>query len=231
MLEVDTCNALVESSFKPKIIENMQITFLKEDERGKFYVIRNPGNSRYIRLHESVCNIIKMFNGVNTVADIEKKISNENLSLDVQELLTLLAEDGFIENLRSRLKEQEDEYHSFKMKLFSLDAKIMDKLVGPFSFVRTRFFMFFYILFCAGGLILFLINIQPIFSDVIEVWKPQTSLLPLLIGVPLLYLVSLIHEMSHAVAYHSLGGKSVNMGLEFHFMMLFSTLIRQMHGE
>jgi hypothetical protein len=213
--------ATVESSFKPKIIENMQMTFLKEDERGRFYVLRNLENSRYIRVHESLCKIIRMLNGINTVADIEKEIHNENLPLDVQELLTLLAQDGFIENLKGRLEKQEEEYHTFKIKFFSLDATTMDKLVGPFSIVRSRLFKIFYILFCIGGLILFFSNIRPIFSDVIEVWKPQTSLLPLLIGIALAYLVTFIHEMSHAVAYHSLGGKSVNMGVEFHFMMPF----------
>ena len=43
----------------------------------------------------------------------------------------------------------------------------------------------------------------------------------LLLSIPLFYLVIFSHELSHAAVYHFLGGKSVSMGLEFHFLIPF----------
>lgn len=211
----------IESSFKPKIIENMKVVFLKEDERGKFYIISNPENSRYIKVHESICNLLKMFDGTNSIADVEKRILEEEIPIKTQELLELLAEDGFVENLKHKQKAQVDDYYSFKLKFFTLDAKVMNRLYPLFSWVQSLPFKIFYMLFCFGGLSLFLYNINPILSEVVELWKPETSILPLLLGLPLFYLVKFSHELSHAMAYHSFEGRSVNMGLEFHFLMPF----------
>ena len=95
---------LVNSCFRPKIIRNMEVTFFKEDERGKFYIIANPKNSKYIKVHESIYNLIKMFNGTNTITDIERKILEEEIPVDIYDLLKLLADKGFIENLRFQQK-------------------------------------------------------------------------------------------------------------------------------
>ncbi|MEM3011338.1 MAG: hypothetical protein QXE76_05960 [Candidatus Bathyarchaeia archaeon] len=211
----------IDSSFKPILIDNMQTQLLKEDERGKLYLLRNPNNSSYIKIHESVYEIIKMFDGNRTLRNLQEEMSTRNIPLNISELTTLLAEEGFIQNLDLSQKGGSKEAFSFKIKLFTLGEKYMANLSKAFSFVANPFFKSFYIVFCIFGFALFVYNFPLVFSQIINVMNPKTPLEPLLLSIPIFYLVEFAHEFAHAASYHHYGGKSTDIGIAFDFLVPF----------
>jgi hypothetical protein len=211
----------MESAFKPILIGNMETKLLKEDERGKLYLLRNPNNSSYIKVHESVYEIIKMFDGSRTLNDLQKEISTRNIPLNISELITILAEEGFLQNLDSSQKKKSSDVFSFKIKLFTLSEKHMAVLSKIFSFVANPLFKSFYIVFCIFGLALFVYNFPSVFSQIINAMNPMTPLEPLLLSIVFFYFVEFAHEFAHAVSYHSFGGKSTEIGIAFDFLIPF----------
>lgn len=218
--EKKTQDINISLSFKPILIGNMQTQLLKEDERGKLYLLRNPNNSSYIKMHESVYEIIKMFNGDRTLHDLQEEMSTRNIPLNISELITLLAEEGFIQNLDLSQKRNKDAF-SFKIKLFTLGKKHMAGLSKAFSFVASPLFKSFYIVFCIFGFALFVYNFPLVLSQIINVMNPSTPLEPLLLSIPLFYLVEFAHEFAHAVSYYHYGGASTDIGLAFDFLIPF----------
>ena len=211
----------IHPTFKPVSIDAVKVKLLKEDERGKFYLLSNMENSRHLKVHESIYNVIKMFNGENTIADIERQLCELGNPFDLSKLINLLAEEGFIKNLKHFQKQKSSDIFSFKIKIFNLDSDDMAKLCKIFSFVKSPIFRWFYVLFCGIGFFFFLYNIQDIFSVSLEIGKLETSIFPLLLSMPIFYLVEIAHEIAHAGTYHFYGGISSSVGLEFHFLIPF----------
>ena len=211
----------IDSSFKPVLISNMQARFFKEDSRGKFYLLRNLENSRYLKVHLSVYQLIQMFDGVNTLADIERKMQNEEISVDLVQLLKVLAEEGFIANLKEHQTRENGDRLSFKIKLLRLSPQRLDKLCNIFRFTKSPYFRIIYFVFFVSSFSLFLYNLPSIFSTTIEIFAPETSIYPMLLSIPMSYLVEIAHELAHAGTYHSFGGQSTNVGIEFHFFVPF----------
>lgn len=211
----------INSSLKPVLIDNLEVKLLKEDERGKMYILRNPNNMRYIKMHESVLKILNLFDGKNSIKDLAITIKNAKLPIDIHELVTLLAEEGFLKNVDIPQKRGRGDIFSFKIKLFTMTEKHMRLLEKLFFFVKTRGFKLFYIAFCATGFFLFIYNLPQIFTVVINLMSPETSLFPLLLSIILFFVVEFAHEFAHAVSYYYYGGKSSDIGLEFHFLIPF----------
>jgi len=209
-------------TFKPVLIDNLKIKFLKEDERGKMYILRNPNNSKYIKMHESVLEILKTIDGNKSIADISQTIKDTNVQVDAQELVKLLAEEGFIKNINLPKKKEKGDIFSFKIKLFTMNERHMAFLQEVFFFVRSRVFQIFFAVFCAVGFSLFVYNFPSIFSTVVSLLSPEyTPLLPLFISFMAFYIVEFAHEFAHAVTYYHYGGKSSEIGIEFHFLIPF----------
>lgn len=211
----------IDAMFRPVLINDVQVKLFKEDERGRHFILRNPKNSRYIKVHESAYEIVQMFNGNNTIEEIGNIIKSKNIPLTADELLTVLAEDGFIQNLEHARKTRRDPF-SFKIELLSLEEKYLANLHRVFSFVKTRVFKVFYAVFCFIGISLFISSLPAVVSSASEVLKPETSILPLLIFFPCFLAVDWAHEFAHALVYHHYGGKSVKMGFESHFLIPFA---------
>ena len=211
----------IHPTFKPVLIDDVKVKLLKEDERGKFYLLSNMENSSHLKVHESVYNVVQKFNGDNTVADIERQLSEISTSSDTYELINLLAEEGFIKNLKHLQKRKSSDIYSFKIEIIHLDSEDLAKLCKIFSFVKSPVFRLFYVLFCGIGFFFFLYTIQSIFPASLEVAKPETPIIPLLLSIPIFYLVEISHELAHAATYHFWGGRSSSVGLEFHFFTPF----------
>lgn len=209
-----------KSAFRPILINDVQVKLFKEDERGKHFILRNLRNSKYIKMHESIYEIVQMLNGSNTVGEIEQIIRDRNLPLTSKDLLAILAVDGFIENLEPSQETNRDPF-SVKMKLFSLDEKYMEKLHRLFSYVGSQAFRIFYVVFCIPGILLFTINLSTIVPSASELLKPETPIVPFLILFPCLFILVAAHELAHALVYHHYGGKSLKVGLESHFLIPF----------
>jgi hypothetical protein len=212
---------LNDPTFKPVLIDNLETRILKKDERGKMYVLRNPNNSKYVKMHESVFDKLKIFNGENSVEDISKTMKEAELPVDGQELVKLLAEEGFIKNISFPQKKDRGDVFSFKIKLFTMTEKSMGALEKAFFFVKTQIFQVFYAAFLVTCFSLFVYNFPSIFSEMISMLSPDTALLPLLVSTLIFYVVEFAHEFAHAVAYYHYGGKTSDIGIEFHFLIPF----------
>lgn len=211
----------VKREFKPKLAHDVEIKFFKEDERGKFYLMRNEQTLDFIKVHEYAYEAIKLFDGTRTIDEIETKLRKLGISLETQRLLRFLAKEGFIKNLPQHHKKRRDEekWYSFKMKLTTLKEEHMTRLGRVFSFVKTLPFKVFYFIFCAAGLVIFFYDLPSLLSDLGVIAKLELPLYVFLASLAAFYVLRVLHELSHALAYYFQGGKSVEMGIEFHFLM------------
>lgn len=212
---------VADSTFEPILIENLQVKLLKEDERGKMYILRNPNNSQYIKMHESVLNILKIFDGKKSIADISQAMKKAKVPLDAYELVKLLAEEGFIKNVTLPKRKERGDIFSFKIKFFTLTARHMAFLKKFFFFARSQLFKIFYVAFFAIGFCLFIHNFPQIFSVIVNLMSPESPLLPIVISAIIFYLIELAHELAHAISYYHYGGGSSETGIEFHFLIPF----------
>jgi len=210
-----------EPTFKPTLIDNLQIKLLKKDERGRMYILRNPNNSKYIKMHESVLEILKIFNGEKSIKEISQAIEDSKLPVNANELVKLLAGEGFIKNINPSKRKERGDIFSFRIKLFTITERRMAFLERLFSFVKRRDFKVIYAVFCVIGLSLFVYNFPRIFLITVILMSPETSLLPLFFSFISAYLVEFAHEFAHAISYHHYGGKSSEIGIEFHFFIPF----------
>lgn len=211
----------ITEAFKPKLIDNIEIKLFKEDERGKFYLVRHPRTLDFIKIHEYVYEAIKMFDGTRTIKEIDGGLEKLGISIETQRLLQFLAKEGFIKNLLqpNRKKRDEEKWYSFKVKLATLNEEHMKKLGSAFSFVKTLPFKAFFLVFCVVGLVIFFHSLPRLLSDLGVIAKLELPLYVFLVSLIAFYVLRILHELSHAIAYYFSGGKSVEMGIEFHFLM------------
>jgi len=217
----DAFAATMDPDFRPVLINNLEIKLLKEDERGKMYVLRNPNNSKYIKMHESVLEILRNFDNLKSIKEISNAIEDKKLPVNTFELVKLLGEEGFIKNINPPKEKERGDIFSFKFKLFAVTERGMGFLENSFHFVKSRSFKVFCLAFCALGFSLFVYNFSQIFSDAVFLMNPETPLLPLFLSFILAYIVEFAHELAHAISYHHYGGKSSEIGIEFHFFIPF----------
>lgn len=206
--------------FKPKIKDDVEIKFFKRDERGEFYLMRNPETLGFVKIHEHAYEAIKMFDGTRTISEIEDRLENLGITVEVQRLVDFIAREGFIKDLaQPRQTRSEEKWYSFQIKAATLEEEDMKKLRTAFSFVSTLPFKAFYIIFCVAGFIIFLYNL-PIFSSIMSTMaRIELPLYIFLITLAVFYVLRVFHELAHALVYSFYGGKSVQMGIEFHFLM------------
>jgi hypothetical protein len=216
-----TVAPITDPNFKPVLVDNLEVKPLKEDERGKMFILREPNSSNYIKVHESVLSVLKNFDGTKSIEDISRIIKDAKLPLDAHELISLLAEEGFIANLPSAKTEKKGDIFSFEIKLFTITERHMAFLRRLFFFVKSRVFQIFYAIFLALGFSFFVYNFPYIFPIVIAVFNPEGPLSPLLISIATFYLVEIAHELAHALLYYNYGGRSAEIGIEFHFFIPF----------
>ncbi|MEM2105493.1 MAG: hypothetical protein QXV21_03370 [Candidatus Bathyarchaeia archaeon] len=217
----NTISAVINVKFKPVLIDNLEVKLLKEDERGKMFIIRATESSNYIKIHESVLDILKNFNGTKSIEEISQITRDAEIPIDIHELVKLLAEEGFLKNVSPPPKKKKNDIFSFSIKLFTLTEKHMATLKKAFSFVGSRVFWVFYAVFVTISFFLFIQNFPQIFSFVTSLMSPEGPLLPLFISSILFYVVEIAHEFAHAISYYHYGGKSAEIGLEFHFFIPF----------
>lgn len=219
--ETNDVSAVIDAKFKPVLIDGLEVKLLKEDERGKMFIIRASGGSNYIKIHESVLNLLKNFDGTKSIEDLSQIVKDSKIPLDVHELVNLLAEEGFIKNIKTPSKKRKDDIFSFNIKLFTLTERQMDVFKRMFFFVGSRTFWVFYAIFIVIGFSLFLQHFPQIFAAVINLMSPEGPLHPLFISLAFFYVVEVAHEIAHAVAYYHYGGRCTEIGIEFHFFIPF----------
>ena len=201
--------------FKPKAADDIEITFFTEDERGKFYIARNPRDFRYIKLHEKGADLLKNMDGTKTITELQE----ETPEITVERFVQVLAEEGFLEGLKS--KKKREPFYTVKIPFFKTNSKPLITLYKSFYWVGSKPFKVFYTLFCGIGLFLFLLHFDDIFYYTLLNFDLTMPLTPLLIMMCMSYLVEFVHEFAHTGASYYYGAEPGNVGIVFHFLVPF----------
>jgi len=220
MQSKDAATSTIPKSFKPKIMDGVEIKFFKKDERGKFYLMRNPNTLEFLKIHEYAYEAIKMFDGTKTVGEIENALTKRGIEIETQKLVEFLSKEGFIEHqVQSRQRKSEEKWYSFQIKVATIKELYMKKIADFFSFVHTLPFKVFYTIFCVTGLTIFISNFPSFLAVLATMARIELPLYVFLTTLALFYVLRVFHELAHALVYSFYGGESAEMGIEFHFLM------------
>jgi hypothetical protein len=205
----------LDENFMPKLAEDIEIRFFKSDERGDFFLVRNPRNKRYVKVHESGKTLMDNLDGTKPIAELGKATPD----IDVLRFVDILARGGFLSNVEAEKKKEP--FYTFKIPLFKSNTPIFAKMYNLFSFVSSKPFLIFYALFVGTGIILFLMNLPEAFSYVVKAFDINEPLAPLLLIMLIFYVVELAHEFAHTGASYNHGAEPGNVGIVFHFLVGF----------
>ncbi len=212
---------------KPRFRREVVIEFYKEDERGLFYVakIEHP-SPQYVKIHETAKKAIECMDGTKTIEEISEISKLEKEALEY--LIEHLRKRGFIEGYDPQPDTEEIETipdtASFRIKLFTPSSWVLKRFSWMRYVVSNKWVGLLYFLFVVAGIIAFSKNINQIIGVMLALGRYTETYFPiqyLVISLVLLYLVELVHEIAHASVYSYYGGKKVEIGLEFHFLIGF----------
>jgi hypothetical protein len=211
----------IPSSFKPKIIPDAKITFLKEDERGRFFILTNPRNSRCLKLHEYGKNVIELLDGSKTVEEIDIIINKHFSGINLHQFLNVLARNGFIENIKVENNLRMSEPYSIQIPLLKSNSKISRKVCGILRHVYGKKFFIFAPIFCLFITLLFALNLKNIFNDAFLMFDYNTPVEPFILLIIILFVAEFFHEFAHMSTAYAYGCDVGDVGLEFHFGIPF----------
>ena len=103
---------LEDEDFKPLLAEDIEIRFFKSDERGEFFLVRNPRDKRYVKIHESGKPLVNALDGTKTMAELETLYPD----IDVSNFIDILARSGFLSNVAAQKKREP--FYTIKIPLF-----------------------------------------------------------------------------------------------------------------
>lgn len=204
------------SSFKPKLISDVEFTFLKEDERGRFYFMRNLENSKYLKLDESGKSAVRLLDGSRTLDEINA-ILEKSWEFDVSRFIEVLARNGFLENVKTEKEKGTSEPYSFQIVLLGSDSKLLQRTC---YYIRHLYGEKFFTIAPILGIILFtffMLNVKSIFADAFALFSYETPVLPFLSAFVVFFLTEFCHEFAHMATACNYGCKPGEMGLEFSF--------------
>lgn len=205
----------IDENFVPKLADDIEIRFFKKDERGDFFLVRNPRDKRYVKVHESGKSLMDQIDGVKTLGELEKTAGD----IDVYRFVDVLAKGGFLSNMEAEKKKEP--FYTFKIPLFKSNKPIFLKMYRLFSFVSSTPFKIFYLLFVGSSIIFFLLNVSEAFSYVVKAFDINEPLTPLLLVMLIFYIVELAHEFAHTGASYNYGAEPGDVGIVFHFLVGF----------
>ncbi|MEM2145829.1 MAG: hypothetical protein QW279_10740, partial [Candidatus Jordarchaeaceae archaeon] len=188
-------------------------------ERGKFYILGTLQNNRNVRLNALGYDIVQMFNGNNSLSEIEKELKRKGVTTDVYRFVIFLAKMGFIENLEVN-KPKIWSIGTIKYPLINANSQLTNKLHSKYKLFSPPFLMF-YVLFCGAALFLFVLNLSNIIQDAPSIFYPTTSIACLLVALVLFFTVEFLHELAHAATYYNIGGIPQTIGFCYHFLIPF----------
>ncbi|MBU7019111.1 MAG: hypothetical protein HXS44_16490 [Theionarchaea archaeon] len=205
----------LDEDFMPKLAEDIEIQFFKSDERGDFFLVRNPRDKRYVKVHESGKTLMDNLDGTKTIVELGKTAPD----IDVLRFVNILAKGGFLSNVEAEKKKEP--FYTFKIPLFKSNSPIFARMYKLFTFVSSKPFKRFYALFVGISIILFLMNLPEAFSSVVKAFDINEPLTPLLLIMLMFYVVELAHEFAHTGASYNLGAEPGDVGFVFHFLVGF----------
>ncbi len=207
-------SAAVNEHFKPALAQDIEFQFFKTDERGNFYLARNPRGQRYVKVHESTKELMEKMDGTTPLVELDQTID-----IDAYTFVDFLAKRGFLANVESEKKKEP--FYTIKIPLFKSNKPIFTKMYTFFSFVASKPFMVFYILFVGISIFFFVIHSPEMFRSVVMSFDLTVPLTPLLLLFVIAMGVELIHEFAHTGASYNYGAEPGDIGLVFHFLVVF----------
>ncbi|MBU7016370.1 MAG: hypothetical protein HXS44_02580 [Theionarchaea archaeon] len=202
------------SDFTPKAAQTIETTFFNEDGRGTFYLLRNPENQRYIKVHERALTLFKKMDGTRTIAELQAESS-----VKVKEFVYALARGGFLEGIDQQ--KRKESFYTIKVPLFKGTSRPLIHLYKRFFWLRTTPFKVFYILFVGSGFLLFLLHFKDIFHYALFNFDITEPMMPLTISVIIFYIIEFAHEFAHTGTSYYYGAKPGNVGIAFYFLVVF----------
>jgi hypothetical protein len=202
------------SDFTPKAAQTIETTFFNKDERGTFYLLRNPENQQYIKVHERALTLFKKMDGTRTIAELQ-----EESPVKVKEFVYALARGGFLEGIEQQKKKES--FYTIKVPLFKATSKPLLHLYKTFSWLGSTPFKVFYILFVGSGFSLFLLHSREIFHHALFNFDITEPMMPLTLSIIIFYIIEFAHEFAHTGTSSYYGAKPGNVGIVFYFLVVF----------
>jgi putative peptide zinc metalloprotease protein len=214
----------LSEAFKPKLATDVKIRFLKEDERGKFYIIVRRKKAAYLKIHQVGKNIIEMLDGNTTIQQIRDMLKSRDVEVDLSQFIMLLGEKGFLENYptpRSIIKEERLRVRYIPLiRNFEGILSVFSKIIS-WVFKKSFFILFLCINLAIAFLFVVLIFLGAL--SVTQIFSVQNSfflalMLYLFVIIPIL---GILHELAHAVACYYFGGKPSEIGIALYLFTFF----------
>ncbi len=205
----------IDENFKPKTADDIEVRFYNRDERGDFFLVRNPRDKRYVKVHETGKVLLETLDGTRSMAELGKATPD----IDVYKFVDILARGGFLINIT--VEKKKEPFYTFKIPLFRSNRPIFIRMYEFFSFVSARPFKIFYALFVGCGITLFVWNLPEAFQYMVMNFDLSVPLTPLLLIVLIFYVVELAHEFAHTGASYAHGAEPGDVGIVFHFLVGF----------
>lgn len=204
----------IDEHFKPVLARDIELRFFKSDERGDFFLARNPRTRRYIKVHESAKTLMDNLDGTKTMEELEQLTS-----INLKKFINVLARGGFLANIKAEKKEEP--FYTVKIPIFKSNKSIFIKMYRFFSFVASKPFKIFYAFFVGFATLLFLMHFSEAFHYTVMNFDLTVPLRSVLLLIAISYVVELAHEFAHTGASYNHGAEPGDVGVVFHFLVLF----------
>jgi len=204
----------IDKNFIPERAEDIEVRFFKTDERGDFFLVRNPRDKRYVKLNEAGKEFLEAIDGIKTMEELQ-----ETTEIDVYNFVTILGKGGFLSNVQ--VKKKEEPFYTFKIPIFKSNHGIFIKMYRFFSFVSSTPFKIFYGVFVGVSVLFFVLHFSEILEYVALNFDLSVPMTPILLLLVVFYVVELAHEFAHTGASYNHGAEPGAIGIVFHFLVGF----------
>jgi hypothetical protein len=217
------------NKFKPKISSNIRFRFLKENERGCFYIIEKTGKGTkpvYLRIHEAGKETIGLMNGKLTLSQINEILKERNIEIDLIRFVELLGRKGFIQNYPLVGETKTEEKKKSRVRHFPIlrkPEKFIVKIYSPLRFFFTRRMLIPFLIFNVAISLFFALFFS---SNMVNLGNMLTIRNSSFIAF-FLYMIVLfppvvfLHELAHAITCFHYGGKIGEIGLSIYLFAPF----------
>jgi len=214
--------------FKPRISRNIKFKFLKEDERGRFYIIekaRKEGKPIYLKTHEAGKEIISLMDGTLTLSQIIDTLKKRDIEVDLVKFVKLLGRRGFIQNYPYTEEVEGKDKAKLRVRhfpIFKKPEKFMAKIYSPLKFLLTRKMLILFVTFNIIVSLIFglcLLSSMLEFGDAISIRTSFAGFF--LFMIALFPILCVFHELAHAITCFHYNGKIGAIGISIYLFAPF----------
>jgi hypothetical protein len=205
----------ISEDFSPQLKSTVETLPFDTIEEGEFLLLRNPENSRYLKLKKKANVIIEKMDGKTSIAQLQEIYKDIN----VFHLVEILAKTGFLIDIEA--EKYTGPLYTVKIPFFETNKEWMKKVYRFFRFTGSKSFLIVYSLFILSGFILFLKNFSIIVDHAYMNFHLGVPLKYFVAYFAMFYVVELVHEFAHTGASYNCGAEPGKLGLVFHFLVAF----------